>query len=117
MRSTLGVIAVAIIVGCASTPPLDLPAAAAAPPLTTFVLYHGPASVTIDSLRLSGDTVYGRGFPAHPGGPREAILLPRIAVDSIRRVHPDRSALTLAALPFAIAIGLMVLFRASYGSD
>jgi len=103
--------------GCAPSTPLDLPSAAAAPPSTTFVLYHGPASVTVDSLRLAGDSVHARALPARPGGPRGSVVLPRAAVDSIRRAHPDRSALGLAALPFAIAIGLIVIFRASYGSD
>jgi hypothetical protein len=107
----------AMIAGCAPARPIDLPTAASAQPRTTFILYHGSVAVTVDSLRLVDDTVHARALPTRPGGPRDAIVLPRAAVDSIRRAHPDRSALTLAAFPFAIAIGLVVLFRASYGSD
>lgn len=117
MRPATAAIAASLMVGCASAPPLDLPTAASAPLTATFVVYHGASSVTIDSLRLSNDTLYGRKLSVHPSGPREPILFPRAEVDSIRRAHPDRSALTGAALPFAVAIGLMVIFRASYGSD
>ena len=102
---------------CAGGARTELATAAQADSTAAFVLYRGSGSVLVDHLRLSGDSVSGLLLREHPNAPRSLIVIPVTEIDSVTVAHPDRAGLALFALPIAVAVGLVVLLRASWGSD
>lgn len=103
--------------GCAGAARADLATAAQADSTRAFVLFRGPELVQVDHLRLLGDSVFGLRLREHPNAPQIPVVLAVGEVDSITVAHPDRAGLAAFAVPIAVVVGLIVLLRASWGSD
>lgn len=101
---------------CASNPALDPRRDTTPSPKTVYEVFADSGPVMVNHLRISRDTLFGVGAPGSSNASTE-VRISTQSVDSVKRVSRGGLGLTAAALPFAIAIGLMLVFRAGYGSD
>ena len=113
----IGLVLVVLTAGCAGGARVDLATAAQADSTTAFTLFRGPMAVEMDHLRRTGDSVSGLRLREHPNATQVPVVMAVDEIDSIVVAHPDRAGLALFALPIAVAVGLVVLLRASWGSD
>lgn len=82
-----------------------------------MAVYRDGRGTLVDSVRLRGDTLFGRTLAKVPNGPRPPFELPLVEADSIRLAHPDANALKLFMLPIAVITGFVIYLNAVWGGD
>ena len=102
--------------GCATNGTLDLRNDATPSAKAVFDVFADSGRFSVDHVRISHDTLSGARLTPSSQSSID-VHIPVASVDSVRRIGGNGPGLTLAVLPFALAIGLMLIFRAGYGSD
>ena len=109
--------ALLLTAGCAGAAQVDPTSIPPADSTRAFVVFRGEEATTIDHLQVAGGSLTGQRVPDHPNGPRPLITYPMSTVDSVTEAHLDRRGLTLFAIPIAVVVAVIVVLRASWGSD
>jgi len=94
--------------------PRDLGAVA---PGQRFEIFTRSTTLTADSIRIANDTLFAQRIAVHPSAPRTPVALPLMEVDSLRRDHTDRTALTSTLIPAIAVVALAVVMSVAWGSD
>jgi hypothetical protein len=100
------------------------PAAAVGPgslgtvaPDERYEIFASTGRWTADSVKVVNDTLFARGIAVHPATARTPLALPILSVDSVRKAHTDRSALTSTLVPAAVIVAIGVAVNLAWGSD
>lgn len=116
--SSCSVLSLALLLSaCAGNTVTSVESVASFPSTTVFTVYSPSGARTGDNLSVGRDTLTGIQLANRESGERVTFFVPVAEVDSILRVHPDRSGILAAALPFAVGVALMLVFRLGYGND
>ena len=116
MRRVAALVAL-LLVACAPPAAVAPQALGVVPPDHRFEIFTRGTKLTADSVMVVRDTLYGRAIAVHPAAPREPVLLPLVEVDSLRRAHTDRNALTATLMPALAVVAFGMAMSLAWGSD
>ena len=106
-----------VAAACAVPPRLDPATLRAVPAEERYRLRVGGRMVDVDHLRIETDSVRGRIVSATDSTGGSEVAVARDSTLELRRAYHGTPDLEFALLPPLLLVGLMLVFRAGYGSD